>query len=171
MRKVLLAIAASAALLAVQSQPAQAQFWIGPHVSFGTDSDLGIGGRLGFGVPAADEGIFSRLQIMVAFDYFLDGLGCDNCTYWELTPAAIVPIAISEGLDTYVGAGLNIARFSFDEDILGVDVSSTDTGLAAIGGLRFPISSLAAFGEARLNIGGADQLVLTFGFLFGGGGD
>jgi len=170
MKKAMWLVPAVFALAAVGAQPVEAQVVFGPQVTWADDADLGIGGRVGFGVPAG-EGVFARLQIFGAFDYFLDGFGgCSECSYFEITPFARVPVAISEGLDTYVGAGLNIARFSFEEDLVGFDYADTETGLAAIGGIEFPISSLAAFGEIRLTLGGAEQLVLDFGFLFGGGG-
>jgi len=166
MRKAMWVVPLALAMAAAGAEPAQAQVMFGPQVAWGDDADLAIGGRLGFGLSTG-EGAFSRLQIFGSFDYFLD---CESCTYFEITPFARIPVAISETLDTYVGAGLNIARISFDEDIAGVDFSNTETGLALIGGLEFPISTLRSFGEIRLTIGGAEQLVLSFGFLFGGGG-
>jgi hypothetical protein len=66
-----------------------------------------------------------------------------------------------------VGAGLNLAHVSVD--VPGVPGGSdTDLGLNALAGLRFPLGTFSAFAEARAELGGGKQLVLTFGALLGG---
>jgi hypothetical protein len=159
------------ALLAVTTQAAQAQRF-GPQLSFGTDSDFGIGGRVEFNLGSAvgASGAFSRMFGLASFDYFF--LDCDtaltdfDCSWWELNANAAIPIT-SSTVDPYVGGGLNFARVAIDTGTPGIEGSDSEVGLNLLGGLRFPLGGLSAFGEARFELAGGDQLVLTFGALFG----
>lgn len=159
-----------AAALTIGAVEVQAQA-IGPQVSWGNDSDLGVGARIELGLPnlLTSSGPLASTFLIGSFDYFF--IDCDECTYWELNGNLAVPIAASS-VDPYVGAGLNVSRFSidFESDLPGFDVdgSSTDIGLNLLGGLRFPVGGLNAFGEGRFTVGGGEQLVLSFGVLFGG---
>jgi hypothetical protein len=158
------------ALLAVTTQTAQAQRF-GPQISFGTDSDFGLGGRVEFNLSSVvgGTGTFSRLFGIGSFDYFF--LDCDSaltdfdCSWWEININGAIPLT-SAAVDAYVGGGLNFARIAIDTG-LGPEGSDSEVGLNVLGGLRFPLGSLSAFGEARLSLAGGDQLVLTFGTLFG----
>jgi len=154
-------------LLLMSAQDAQAQFRIGPQVAWGDDSaDLAVGGRfiLNTGQPlVAGAG---SIYGLLSFDWFVD---CDNCSYFEITPAAFVPITVGE-VGPFAGLGLNIGRVSYDVDSPGLGGSDTDIGLALLGGLQFPLGGQLAMAEARLTLGGAEHLVLTFAYLFGGGG-
>jgi hypothetical protein len=42
-------------------------------------------------------------------------------------------------------------------------------GLNLLGGLKFALGSLSSYAEGRFELGGGEQLVLTFGVLVGGG--
>ena len=159
-KQVMLGIAAA---LAIGAADVQAQK-IGPQVSWGNDFDLAVGARIELGLPnlLTSTGPLSSTFLIGSFDYYLD---CPSCTLWEVNGNLAVPIA-SSSVDPYVGAGLNLSRFSFD--VAGFDGSSTDVGVNLLGGLRFPVGALNAFGEGRLTLGGSEQLALTFGVLFGG---
>jgi hypothetical protein len=143
-------------LISLAAAPAMAQqkagVSFGPQASWGSDSDLGVGGRVQFGLTPRVVGI-------VSFDYFFPD--CDECTYWELNPGAVITLPASS-INPYVGAGLNIARASVD---LGTStVSNTETGVNLIAGLRLGKS---LFTEGRVSLGGGEQFVITAGFLFG----
>jgi hypothetical protein len=152
-----------AAAFAISASSLHAQRF-GVQLNWADDADLGVGARLEVGLPNVftTTGALSRTYLIGSFDYFFD---CNNCTYWELNGNLAVPIAAT-GVDPYVGAGLNIAHISFDSDI-PFD-SHTDLGINLLGGLRFPIGTLSAFGEGRLEVDGGEQFVLTFGILLGG---
>jgi opacity protein-like surface antigen len=148
------------------------------QASWADDVDLGIGGRIEIGLDnkIATSGPLSRAFFITSFDYFF--WDCDegsslyevDCSYWELNPGIGVPLPAT-GLNPYVGAGLNIARASVDLNVPGFedDASDTEIGLNLLGGLKFNIGSLPSFVEGRLELGGGEQFVLTFGVnLFGG---
>lgn len=170
-----------AAVLAGVAGPVSAQRF-GVHANWSDDFDFGLGGRVEVDALnlITDEGPFSRTFFIGTFDYFFPDCGFDgdddsfDCSYWEINGNLAIPLAAS-GIDPYVGAGLNIARFSADYDgvVPGVDIegSDTDVGLNLLGGLRFLISSLSAYAEARLELGGGEQFVITGGILVGGGGN
>jgi opacity protein-like surface antigen len=162
------------ALLAVAG-PASAQRF-GVQANWADDFDFGIGVRAELDFPnlLTSEGPFSRTFGIGSFDYFFPdcgGVSGFDCSYWEVNLGLAVPI-VAASVDPYVGAGLNIARFSadYDEVLPGLDfgASSTDVGVNLLGGLRFPLGGLSAYGEARIELGGGEQLVLTFGVLLGG---
>lgn len=170
MKRILLA---GLVLLATNAGAAAAQTVFGPQLSWGDDSDLGIGARLELplaGMMSTDPSSpASKLRLVGSFDWFFpdDGVGID-VDWWEINANLTYPIE-AEGVRPYVGGGLNFAHVSvhFDDALLD-DVSDTDVGLNLLGGLKFLLGTLDAFAEARFALGGADQFVLTSGILFGG---
>lgn len=151
----------------------------GVQGNWSDDFDFGVGGRVELPLPnlLTSEGALANTFLIGSFDYFFPDCGDSfggfdfDCSYWEINAGLAVPI-VSSSIDPYVGAGLNLARFSseFESDLPGVDddASETEVGLNLLGGLRFPLGGLSAFGEARLELGGGEQFVLTFGVLLGG---
>jgi opacity protein-like surface antigen len=168
MKKGTFALLALALMLGMSATPAQAQLWFGPQVSWGDDADIAIGGKLGAAVASlGNAGARKNIDLMGAFDYFLD---CDECSYFEITGGALYNFDIGESIGPYAGGGLNYGRFSFESDITGVDdASNSEIGLALMGGLRFLLGTLNADAGARITVGGAEQAVLSFAILFGGG--
>jgi hypothetical protein len=160
-----------AVVLCVTAAPsAQAQRF-GIQADFSTEWDFGIGARGEFDLTNVftNQGAFSRAFIITSFDYFF--ADCNECTYWELNPMLAVPITVTNPkIKPYLGGGLNIARVSVDLPAPLEDASDTEIGLNLLGGLRFPLGGVNAYTDARIVIGDNDQLVLTFGFLFGGAG-
>ena len=171
MKKLL--IAASAALaVGVMAAPAQAQARFGVQANIADDADFGIGvrGQFGLGEALNAEGGLSDLIGVVSFDFYPD-CGPADCTYWEINGNALYPVRIEGSeLAPYFGGGLNIAHISFDSGVVGADdVSDTDLGLNVLGGLNLDLGGLGTFVEAKIELGGGEQFVLTFGALFGGG--
>jgi hypothetical protein len=136
----------------------QGQAMFGAEVLFGTETDLGIGGRvhidLGSGVP--------NLEFQGAFDLFFPDGPAD---YWEINGNVWYRIETRGGSSAvpYVGGGLNIGHR--DAPDFGGD---TDLGVNLGGGVRFPFENTTPFIEARFTVGGAEQLVIGGGVLFGG---
>lgn len=155
------------ALCTISAGAAQAQRF-GAQLSWGSDSDLGVGARAEFDLPGtlSKTEPFSKAFIIGQFDYYFIDCGGGDCTYWELNPSLAVPIKATS-LKPYLGAGLNIAHASVDLGSFGT-ASDTDVGINLLGGLKFGLGELDAFSEARLSLGGGDQLALSFGLLFGG---
>lgn len=157
-----------AVLVMAFASSAQAQRF-GAQLSWADDWDLGLGARLEFGLGSllATEGPLSRAYGIASFDYFFpDCVGAIDCNYWEVNLNGAIPL-VATNIDPYVGGGLNIARLSTDAGA-GGDFSDTDLGLNALAGLRFLLGTLSAFAEARIELGGGQQFVLTLGALFGG---
>jgi opacity protein-like surface antigen len=146
------------AVLALSSGAVQGQRF-GVQVNWADGADLGLGARVELPLALASEGILAGTYLIGSFDYFFP----DNFDYFEFNANVAVPVSTTSALNPYVGAGLNMARRSFDAD----DASHTDLGLNALGGIKFGIGQLASFAEARLELGGGDQLVLTWGVLLG----
>jgi opacity protein-like surface antigen len=168
MKKGSFAVLALALMLGMAATPAQAQLWFGPQVSWGDDRDIAIGGKIGAAVASlGNAGARKNVDLMGAFDYFLD---CDECSYFEITGGALYNFDIGESIGPYAGGGLNYGRISVDSDSPGVDdFSDSEIGLALMGGLRFLLGTLNADAGARITVGGAEQAVLSFAILFGGG--
>lgn len=170
-----LLIAAFAVLIAsALAQPAQAQVQFGVQANYADDFDFGIGARAQFdlGSMLQLEGAMASLRGAVTGDFYFPDCGGVDCSYMEINGNALYPFEVEGDLEPYAGGGLNIARFSteFTEPVSGTTSSSSDTdlGLNAIGGANFDLGSMAAFAEAKIEIGGGEQFVLTFGVLFGG---
>ncbi|MFO7895279.1 MAG: outer membrane beta-barrel protein [Longimicrobiales bacterium] len=170
-----LLIAAFAVLMAgALAQPAQAQVQFGAQANYADDFDFGIGARAQFDLGSMFEleGAMASLKGVVSGDFYFPDCGDLDCSYMEINGNALYPIEMEGDLAPYVGGGLNIARFSADytDPFSGTTSSSSDTdvGLNALGGANFDLGSMAAFAEAKIELGGGEQFVLTFGVLFGG---
>lgn len=169
--KKLSAVLAIVALAALPSLASAQRF--GGHVNWGLDSDLGLGARYEHDLTGTltKTGPMSRAFFIGQLDYYLDVCGDGfggadvDCTMLEINPGLAVNLSATN-LKPYVGAGLNIARISVSSG--GSSASDTETGINLLGGLKFGLGGMSAYSEARLSLGGAEQLALTFGVLFGG---
>lgn len=145
--------------------PAPQPVSFGVQASFGTDTDFGIGARVVFGLRSLFP--TTPLDAHVAFDYFFpDAPAGTDVTYWEINGNVAYRIPNVRGsLAPYVGGGLSIAHASVD---VGVgSASDTDVGLNLLGGTTFGTrSKVKPFAEARVTLGGGDQLVITGGVRF-----
>ena len=135
---------------------AQAQSRFGVQASFADDADFGVGARLALAPPAG-----SPVRIMASFDWFFPDAPVD---YWELNGNVVymVPV-VNSAVAPYVGGGLNVAHVSVDGGTIGS--SDTDMGLNLLGGMEFG-GQLPLYLEARVEISGGEQFVITGGFYF-----
>lgn len=161
---------ATVGLLLATALPAQAQIGFGGQVSFADDADLGVGVRatapLG-GFVSTDEGsVLAGTMLIGSFDWFFPDCGGADCSYWEINTNGAVPIPVEANFSPYAGAGLNIAHMSVDEGT--IEESDTEVGLNLLGGVTFPLAGFSPFLEARLELGGGEQFVLSGGVLLGG---
>ena len=146
-------------VLGLGAGSAQAQRF-GAQLDWGNDSDLGLGARLeqDVGPSLASEGTLAHAFLIGSFDLFFPS-GYD---YFEFNANLAAPVNPASNLNPYVGAGLNMARASVNSE------GNTDLGLNLLGGLRFAVAKLSSYAEARLELGGGDQFVVSFGVLLGG---
>lgn len=145
-------------LLAVGATGADAQqVRVGGQLNVADDFDLGLGPRIAFEVAEGFQGIGT-------FDiYFPDN---DAVDYWEINGNVVYRIALedTDQVVPYGGGGLAIGRISTDVGP-GDDVSDTEVGFNFVGGVEFPLQSLAPFVELRVQAGGAEQFIATGGIL------
>ncbi len=158
--------AALAGVLAVATPSvASAQIGFVAQASYGTDYEaLGIGGGINFGIGSLTEKYGLRLE--TTFDYFLVD---DPLTVWEINSNLLYDLKAVRNL--YLGAGVNYVKSSVDDNALGgacsiVDCSNSDVGLNLLGGFKLGAGKAAPFVQARFELGGGEQLILTGGFRF-----
>jgi hypothetical protein len=141
-------------LLGSPTERAYAQTAFGVQGSWGSEADVGVGGRLLINIPNVN------LEAVASADVFFPGGGVNwvdlngNVFYHFHLPG-------SPSVMPYLGGGLNIA-------LISANGSSTEAGLNLGGGVRFPRPGVTPFIEGRAVIASdADQAVLTIGLLFG----
>jgi hypothetical protein len=90
----------------------------------------------------------------------------NNNNYFELNGNIAYGFSIegNNSLFPYVGSGLSLAHASGGGP--GGDNSDTDLGLNLLAGTAFDAERLRPFIEARFEVGGGEQLVITAGVLF-----
>lgn len=145
--------------LTLSAAPAAAQVHVGPQLSYGENTDLGIGVRAAV-YDLGDGGEFSPWEGVGSLDYFFPGGGVD---YLEINLNGLYNFSLGPAtpLHPYLGAGMNVARTSVDDA-----PSSSDLGLNVLGGWKYETeSSFTPFAEVRIEVGGGEQFVVTGGFL------
>lgn len=176
-RTAFLLVIGMAALAPVRRAEAQARF--GANVSWGDDTDVGLGARLGFGLGEVTRR--HRIEGQATFDFFFPKGG----DVWELTGNGIYRLTPSGTVAPYLGAGLGYAHYGsgsvfntasrsrlvrpvFNVAQLAGSGSDSNLFLNLLGGVRFkPAGNIQPFAEARLEVGSGSQLVLTGGVVFG----
>lgn len=156
MKRILLAVMVAGGL-AFGAPEARAQVAIGAQVSYAEDMDLGVGARAGVSLP------FTGLGVMASFDYFFPGI--DDFSYMELNANLLYDLTLVRVpiFSPYVGAGLNVARSSFD----GASSSTkTEEGLNLVAGAEFGVALLKPFVEFRYQVREGGQFVVAAGLNF-----
>lgn len=143
---------------AVTAGPAPAQVHVGPQLSYGENTDLGVGVRAAV-YDLGDSEELSNWEGVGSFDYFFPGGGVD---YLEVNLNALYNFSLGPDtpLHPYLGAGMNVARASVDDG-----PSDSDLGLNLVGGWKYQAESVTPFAEVRIEVGGGEQFVVTGGFL------
>jgi hypothetical protein len=156
-----LAIAACLAGFVLMPGALEAQVSIGGQGSWGDRYDWGVGGRLTWDLSPKG----TPLAFIGAFDWFFPSVP-RNADYWETNVNVVFirsiyrPEAVS-----YVGGGLNIARFKAEGTIAGQPYTEeyTKYGANLVGGTRYKLGRFAPFFELRYIIEGGKQFVITAG--------
>lgn len=133
------------------------QVAFGAQAAWGSDTDLGIGGRVLGNIEQVNlEGV-GEFNL-----FFPDG----DVDFWEINANLFYHFHLEDtpSVLPYVGGGLNIAHVSVG------GAGDTEAGVNLAGGVRFPTAGeWAPYLELRAAGVGADtdQLVLTGGILIG----
>lgn len=152
------AAALAAALFALPGA-ARGQAAIGPQLSLAEDHDFGLGGRV-----VANIADYGGWEGVGSFDVFFPEGDVD---YWEINGNIVYnfPVDPARAFFPYLGGGLNVAHLDGPGGADG-DVEDTEVGLNVVGGGKFDATGVTPFVEARIEIEGGEQFVLTGGLLF-----
>lgn len=150
---------------------------VGGVVAWHDDFDMGVGARAVFPVEAINERVSGSGEFLFFFPD--DGGGSVDVTYWEINANMLYDFPLpSSPISPYLGGGLNVARASVSIDvpanpfITDTSVSETDIGLNLLGGASFENnSSVSPFVEGRIELGGGEGFVLSFGATMSFGGN
>jgi hypothetical protein len=146
--KLAVALAVSLAM-GVSGAAAQSQgrSHIGPQIGYNFDAEVLV---VGAQFSAA---IGKHLEAYPSFNYFFVDAG----TLWAINADLKYRLPIQNADWLYVGAGLNITRFSVSS------FSSTDAGLNLIGGVESRAGTIHPFGEFRLTVGDGSTIAVMGG--------
>lgn len=149
---------------------AQTPISFGAQLNYADDFDLGIGGRV-----VMDTGtIVESTRAMASFDfYFPDSAEGVDTGFWEININGhyLIPLENSP-VGVYAGAGLHIYNVSveFDSDVPffgGAGADDSGAGLNLLGGVDFEVGpAVTPFAELKIELGGAEQFILTGGVRF-----
>lgn len=169
MKRILFAMLTSSLIMGLeytQAQSVDGAIRVGGHLGYGSDIEsFGIGAR-------GDYAVTQNILLAPDFMYFFgdDDFGID-INWFDINLNGNYLIEINNpDLIPYALGGLNIAITSLDcNDILASiceDRSNTEIGLNVGGGLDYLMGKLVLFGELRVVLGNADQLVLMGGIKY-----
>lgn len=164
-RTILAGAAVALGLAFATPSTASAQMGFLVKANYADDMEFGAGAGVTFGLGSLTTN--SGIRAEATFDYFFPG---NDLTYWEANANALMDIKSVPGL--YVGAGAHYYNYSFDmdegacgifEDLCEWDDSGI--GLNLLGGWNFA-GSKGPFVQAKFEVGGGEQLVISGGIRF-----
>jgi opacity protein-like surface antigen len=146
---------------AARTVSSEKTLWYGPHASFADEADLGLGARAHWSFTPRRP-----LALITSFDYFFPSApsGLD-ARHWEVN--GNMAYQFGRRWRPYVGPGVNLARRT--ASFAGTDFSGSDTslGMNVLGGVRrVEGRKRQYFAEARYEVGGGEQFLVTAGVLF-----
>jgi hypothetical protein len=138
----------------------------GLQVSFGSEKDFAVGARAIVSLGRLLRG----LEAAGSFDLFFPGddHGVD-LDYWEVNARVSYRFErAGRALAPYLGVGAHLAHTNATVNALGAELSGDDTqgGFDLLGGVLFRLKGVRLYTEARLEIGGGEQVVATVGVRF-----
>ncbi len=137
------------------------------QASYAADAEaFGVGGGLGF--PIQESKVGDGIRGQATFDWFVldkevSGPVSTRPTYWEFNVNGTYELPKTHGV--YVGTGLNYINQTRD-GALYTYAGGTELGVNLIGGFKLGRGQGAPFLQARYEIGGGKQWVITGGIEF-----
>lgn len=169
------------ALAGLGARPALSQGLLsyGAQLSYCDDGDLGVGARM---IVATADWV-ARTRLVASFDLYFPGGTEQNFpgvgtveadpSFWEFNVNGHYVFDMGDApLNLYAGTGLHLYDGSVevsvaDVEVRGFDPDGSGVGLNLLGGIEFPLqSSLTPFAEFKIEVGGAEQVVITGGIRF-----
>lgn len=166
MRKSLLIALLFAFALPFTADRAEAQgFGFVPYIGYNLDAEaflVGVGAEFGSVFALGDLAIGARPSIEYAF--------VDNVTLLQINGDLIGRFgAPGASIIPYAGAGLAISLLSVDDcpDVPGLDCSTSDIGLNALGGVEFPgaLGFGNPFVQGRLTLADGSAISILGGLI------
>jgi len=140
----------------------------GVQANWSDDTDLGVGVRARLDLADLKEG----LGAVASFDYFFPGdqgfEGVDF-TYWEINANLTYDLPLDSSAVPYIGGGPVLAHASGGVEVVGVEISDStnEVGFNILGGVKKDLGeSMKLFAEAKYEIKGGEQFVLSVGVRF-----
>jgi hypothetical protein len=138
----------------------------GADIAGSGEGAMGFGGGIGFPLAKRDAG--GGVRGVATFDWFFPKDATINTTvltptYWEFNINGVLDVQSVRGL--YVGTGVNYTTYSIDGSQVA-NAGGTELGLNILSGIKLGSGHGAPFAQARFEIGGGKQLVLTGGIEF-----
>lgn len=165
-RSILAGAAVAAGLALATPATANAQMGFVVQGNYGTEAEaIGVGGGINFGLGSltAKHGIRAE----TTFDYFFAD---DPVKFWEINGNLLYDLKSVKNL--YLGAGVNYAKVDVGGDLgdlcdlADADCGDSSVGLNVLGGFKLGTGKAAPFVQARFELGGGEQLVISGGFRF-----
>lgn len=151
------AVAVALLFAAGMASAADKPLSFGLQASYGEEADFAVGARAIYNLEDVHEG----LNLVGSFEYYFPSNEGIDVTYFEVNGDLHYNIPLEDAkVEPYAGAGLNFARASWDGG------SESEVGLNLIGGINVPAGNLKLFLEAKLEVEGGDQFVVTAGIRF-----
>ena len=166
MRVVTFALALGLLALAA---PSNAQVHFGAQLPWADDFDWGIGARAVFDTDT----VVPATRVAASFDLYFPETGriATDVDFWQFNANALYALPFATPtVDWYAGAGLHFYHFESEIDPIlfpGASVGDDGLGLNLLGGIDVPLgSSVTPFFELKVEVGGAEQWMLTGGLMF-----
>ena len=166
MKKAIALITLAIFVTTATAEEGDSGYHVGGGLTYGTDTDLGIQANV-YKKGAEDLLSFignfaERAEIGGDLTIFFPSSGLGADISFITVNVNVLPFFQPQGdIALYGIGGLNLARTSVE--VLGRSASDTDIGINIGGGGAKPMDFGTLYGEAKLVLGGASQLVLGVG--------
>jgi len=138
------------------------------------EGDIKLGAGLSYGLDIEEIGIQAngyytldeKMRVGADFNYFLtESTEAVDLTAWEFNGNFHYVFSRENDIVLYGLGSIGYHFFKSEVSILG-STTNSEIGFGIGGGIEYDLGNLLLFGEPRLFLSGADQLVLTAGIRF-----
>lgn len=160
LRRLGLAIALTATVIAFAPSPTNAQISFGPRIGvpfgdIGDDfSDDGSGGTVLIGAEVRFSGPAIPLELRPSADFYIQDTPDDtDASLFVVGVDGLYPFVIENPVFTpYTGGGLRLIRASVETDNIGRDDTNTNVGVGVVFGAKFQAAPITPFVELGFDL-------------------